>query len=157
MFSGKQQFTQYSQVTAQIAETLVEAVGEDGPLFVVVDRGGNCWSNNTSKFTQVLSEEMIEKIIWRIDDGDDPVIGSNEECAFYATELLADQLSCGYLIVAVCEMKEVDMLENASLVEWIGSFANVVASLTRRHSFVTSSFSGEADADSDTESAVILN
>ena len=157
MFSGEQEFTQYSQVTAHIAETLVEAVGEDGPLFVIVDRQGNCWSNNTVKFTQVLSEEMIEKIIWCIDDGDDPVTGSNEECAFYATELFADQLSCGYLIVAVCEMKEVDILENVSLLECIGSFANVVASLTRRHSFVTSSFAGEAGAHSVTESTVILN
>ena len=157
MFSDKQQFTQYSQVTAHIAESLVEAVGEDGPLFVVVDRGGNCWSNNTFKFTQVLSEAMIEKIIWRIDDGDDPVTGSNEECAFYATELLADQLSCGYLIVAVCEMKEVDMLENASLVECIVSFANAIASLTRRHSLVTSSFTGESGVCLGTESAVILN
>ena len=157
MFSGQQEFSQYSHVTAHIAEMLVEAVGEDGPLFVVVDRCGNCWSNNTFKLTQVLSEEMIETIIWRIDDGDDPVIGSNEECSFYATELLADQLSCGYLIVAVCEMKEVDMLENVSLAECIGSFANVIASLTRRHSFVTSSFSGAVQAEADRESAVILN
>ena len=157
MFSGKQEFSQYSQVTAHIAEMLVEAVGEDGPLFVVVDRQGNCWSNNTFKFTQVLSEEMIEKIIWRIDDGDDPVISSNEECAFYATELLADQFSCGYLIVAVCEMKEVDMLENASLVECIASFANVIASLTRRQSFVTSNWFSEGQVASNAESAAILN
>ena len=157
MLSGKQEFTQYRQLTAHIAEMLVEAVGEDGPLCVVVDRGGNCWSNNTLKFTQVLSEEIVEQIIWRIDDGDDPVISSNEDCAFYATELLADQFSCGYLIVAVCGMKEVDMLENASFVECIGAFANVIAALTRRQSFVTSSFSGELQAASDMNSAAILN
>ncbi len=157
MFSDKQEFMHYSQVNEHIAESLVEAIGEDGPLLVVVDRQGNSWSSDTMKFTQVLSEETIEQIISRIDDGCDPVISSCEESCFYATELMADQVSCGYLIIAFCGTSEVDILENIELVEGIGSLANVVASLTRRQSFAASYWPLEGDVESDAREAVILN
>ena len=157
MFSGKQEFMQYSQVNEHIAELLVEAIGEDGPLLVVVDRHGNSWSSDTLKFTQVLSEETIDQITCRIDDGCDPVISSCEENSFYATELMADQFSCGYLIIAFCGTKEVDILENIELIEGIGSLANAVASLTRRQSFAASYWSNEGNMESDIREAVILN
>jgi len=157
MFSGKQEFMQYSQVNEHIAELLVEAIGKDGPLLVVVDRQGNSWSNDTLKFTQVLSEETIAQIASRIDDGCDPVISSCEDSSFYATELMADQFSCGYLIISFCGMKEVDILENIDIIEGISSLANVVASLTRRQSFAASYWLSEGNVDSDAREAVILN
>lgn len=157
MLDGKDEFTHYSQVNEHIAESLVEAIGEDGPLLVVVDRQGNCWSSDTLKFTQVLSEEVIDQITCRIDDGCDPVISSCEEISFYATELMADQYSCGYLIIVFCGTNEVDILENIELVEGIASLANVVASLIRRQSYVLPYWAGAGNVDSDARETLILN
>jgi hypothetical protein len=157
MFNGQQKFMHYSQVNEHIAELLVEAIGEDGPLLVVVDRQGNSWSSDTLKFTQVLSEEMIEQITCRIDDGCDPVISSCDEVSFYATELMSDQFSCGFLIIAFSGTKEVDILDNIAIIEGIGSLANVVASLIRRQSFAASYWPGEGNVESDARETVILN
>lgn len=157
MFSGEQEFMQFSQVNERIAESLVESIGEGGPLLVVVDRQGNCWSSDTLKFTQVLSEEMIEQIISRIDDGCEPVISSCEESSFYATELMADQFSCGFLIIAFSGTKEVDILENMELIEGIACLANVVASVIRRQSFVASYWAGAGNVESDAQKTLILN
>ena len=113
--------------------------------------------------TQALKEDIESCLLdfkyWWDEPGRDKRCyhTENHQIVFHATELMADQVSCGYLIIAFCGTSEVDILENIELVEGIGSLANVVASLTRRQSFAASYWPLEGDVESDAREAVILN
>jgi len=118
----------------QLARIIFDFTGPDGPLVAILDPDGPCMASDESVFEQIFADELlVEKIRASIDDGDDPLIVPVGGYTIIATQLIAEDVNCGYLIVALENGDSGSKLPNSGLVELLVNQFTAIASLAAKN------------------------
>jgi hypothetical protein len=118
----------------QIARNIFDALPEPGPIVVVMDREGHCWSSNPQEFARLrLNASLLADMRAKVDDGAEPAFTNSQDTSLAMTQLPTENTGCGYLLVALprcgpeLTQTQVDLIE--SLVNQIA----LVACLTEHN------------------------
>ena len=118
----------------QLARIIFDFTGPDGPLVAILDPDGACMASDESVFERIFADErLVEKIRASIGDGDDPLIVPVGGYTIIATQLIAEDVNCGYLIVALENGDSGSKLPNSGLVELLVNQFTAIASLTAKN------------------------
>ncbi len=118
----------------QLARIIFDFTGPDGPLVAILDPDGPCMASDESVFERIFADErLVEKIRASIDDGDDPLIVPAGGYTIIATQLTAEDVNCGYLIVALENGDSGSKLPNSGLVELLVNQFTAIASLAAKN------------------------
>jgi hypothetical protein len=118
----------------QLARIIFDFTGPDGPLVAILDPDGCCRASNELVFEQIFADEsLLEKMCVSIDDGDDPLIVPVDGYIVIATQLIAEDVNCGYLIVALESGDCGEELPNSGLIELLINQFTAIASLAAKN------------------------
>ena len=127
-------FSTSDMLNEQLANELFAIMPSDGPLVAIVDRQGTCWASDEEKFLQVFSDnQQLKQICTRVDDGGDPVITRIDEYGVVATELLVQQVNCGYAIILLPGYTCESVMENSDLIELVLNQIALIAGLIKKN------------------------
>ena len=114
----------------QVARQMHEIVPEDGLFVVILDNEDNYWCTDEARFAQFFSDpRQLALLCSRIDDGGDPVISQIDDCGVVATELTAEDTSCGYVVVVLPQYTPESTLATIDLIELALNQASLIAGL----------------------------
>ncbi len=118
----------------QVARQIFDILPECGPVVMIIDREGNCWSSNREEFSRLkLDESFLRDLCAKIDDGVEPVITQANDASIAAAQLATDGANCGYVIVALPRYSPESTLINIDLVETLLNQIGLIAELTERN------------------------
>ena len=118
----------------QIACRVFEALPERGPLIVVLDPTGRCWSSDHDEFTKLnLSEALLNDLRSKVDDGAEPVFTSVGDTSVTVMQLATESTNCGYLLVAVPHCNTEPTQAHLGLAESLLGQIALVADLIERN------------------------
>ena len=114
----KSPFSPDLMLTEEIARQVFEVLPESGPLVAIMDTDGNVQTSNPEEFSKLnISESFLREICVSIDDGEEPVITSSNNCIFVAEQLASENSNCGYVFVILPEYDSETILSNIDLIE----------------------------------------
>lgn len=91
---------QGSRVMERVAEDLFDIMPEEEVVLVFIDRQGNRWSNRPdAPFGVKGDESLINSLMARIDDGDDPAVVHTGDVCVVASQLTRDHTQWGHVMV----------------------------------------------------------
>ena len=118
----------------QIARQLFEALPEEGPVILIMDRKGNIWPSDSEEYTRLnISESHLKELRDKIDDGVEPVISQADDCSIVAAQLATDKSNCGYVIIALPQYSPESTLINITLIETLLNQFNLIAKLLEKN------------------------
>ena len=127
-------FSSSTMLNEQLARIVSEFTGPDGPLVAILGPDGVCRVNNESVFEQIFADEQfLNRICANIDDGDDPLIVPANGYTIIATQLIAENTNCGYLIAALENTGCGSQLPNLELIELLVNQFTAIAGLAAKN------------------------
>ena len=91
---------QGSRVMERVAQDLIDIMPEEEVALVFIDRQGNWWSNRPdAPFGAKGDESLINSLIVRIDDGDDPAVVHTGDVCVVASQVSRDHMQWGHVMV----------------------------------------------------------
>jgi len=127
-------FSSSAMLNEQLARIVFEFIGTEGPLVAILGADGLCRVNNESVFGQIFADELfLDRICANIDDGDDPLIIHASGYTVIATQLIAENTNCGYLIVALENTDYVSQPLNLGLIELLVNQFTAIAELAAKN------------------------
>ena len=127
-------FSQSSVLNEQIVREIFDILPEDGPVIIIIDRDGNCWSSDPEKFSRLnISESFLRGLCAKIDDGAEPVITQVNDFGVVAAQLAAEQTNCGYVIIALPQYSPESTLKNIALIEMLLNQIGLIAKLVEKN------------------------
>ena len=118
----------------QLARIIFDFTGPDGPLVAILDPDGCYRASDELVFEQIFADEsLLEKMCVSIDDGDDPLVVAVDGYVIIATQLIAEDVNCGYLIIALENGDSGNKLPNSGLVELLVNQFMAIASLAAKN------------------------
>jgi hypothetical protein len=118
-----------------VARELFDMLPERGPILVIMDRDGRCWSSHPEEFAKLgLTEVLLGDIRAKIDDGAEPVITQVGETSVTVAQLATDRTHCGYVLVALPRYSPESALTNIDLVEALLNLISLIARLVEKTS-----------------------
>jgi hypothetical protein len=118
----------------QVARQIFGVLPEQGPIVVIVDRGGNCWPSDSERFSRLhIGESTLRELCAKIDDGDEPVITQVEDFSLVASQLATDQTNCGYVIIALQQYSPESTLANINLIEILLNQTSLITKLIEQN------------------------
>jgi len=127
-------FSSSTMLNEQMARIVSELISPDGPLVAILGPDGLCRVNNESVFGQIFADEaFLDRICANIDDGDDPLIVPVDGFTVIATQLIAENANCGYLIVALEDTSCAGQPPNLSLIGLLVNQFTAIAELAAKN------------------------
>jgi len=127
-------FSRSSVLNEQIVREIFDILPEDGPVIIIIDRDGNCWSSDPEKFSRLnISESFLRGLCAKIDDGAEPVITQVNDFGVVAAQLAAEQTNCGYVIIALPQYSPESTLKNIALIEMLLNQIGLIAKLVEKN------------------------
>lgn len=121
----------------QIAKQIFDILPERGPIMVIMDRDGHCWSSNSEEFSRLnISESFLRELCAKIDDGAEPVITQADDCGIVAAQLATEQTKCGYVIIVLPQYSPESTLINIDLIETMLNQAGLIAKLIEKNNLL---------------------
>ncbi len=121
----------------QIAQQIFDILPERGPIMVIMDRDGNCWSSNSEEFSKLnINESFLIELCATIDDGAEPVITQANDCSIIAAQLTTERTNCGYVIIALPQYSPESTLVNIDLIETLLSQTGLIAKLIEKNNLL---------------------
>ena len=118
----------------QIARQIFEVLPEQGPIMMIMDRGGNSWPSDSERFTKLnISESFLKELCVKIDDGVEPVVTQAEDCSIIAAQLATERSNCGYVFIALPQYSPESTLINITLIETLLNQFNLIAKLLEKN------------------------
>lgn len=131
---GKGSFCTEHMLSEQVARQVFEIQPENGPVIIVLDRGGNCWASDTEKFSKLsIDSTLLSELCAKIDDGAEPVISYVNNCCFVATQLVTERTNCGYVILAFSQCCPETAMASMDLIEMLLGQIGLIAKLTEKN------------------------
>jgi hypothetical protein len=125
------------KLNEQIARQVFDAIPEEGPLVLIMDRNNNRWPSNSEAFTKLnLDESFLEELCAKIDDGDEPIITQVGEYSIITTGLATERSDCGCVMVAVPRFNPESTFNNFDLIEMLLNQFNVIAKLIEKNNLL---------------------
>jgi len=124
----------------QIARQVFEILPERGPILILMDRDGSCWSSNPEESAKLnLSETLLRDLRAKVDDGAEPVITQVGDVSVTIAQLSTERTNCGYVVIALARHSPESTLANIDLVEAMLSQITLIARLIEKTSVLTRS------------------
>jgi len=119
----------------QLARIVSEFISpDDSPLVAILGPDGLCRINNESVFEQIFADEkLLDRICANIDDGDDPLIVPASGYTIIATQLIAENANCGYLVIALENIGNANQVPNLGLIELLVNQFAAIAELAAKN------------------------
>ena len=123
-----------SMVNQQVAGEVFGTLPEEAPLIVILDGQGNYWPSDAERYSVVFCDSYkLDKILARIDDGDDPVISDIGGCPVVASQLVTSCRHCGYVVLAMEGYTSKRIVENQDMLEMSLSLINVIGNFVEKY------------------------
>ena len=121
----------------QIARQIFEVLPEQGPIMMIMDRGGNSWPSDSERFGELnISESFLKELCAKIDDGVEPVVTQADDCSIIAAQLATERSNCGYVIIALPQYSPESTLINIDLIEMLLSQFGLLAKLIEKNNLL---------------------
>jgi hypothetical protein len=127
-------FSSSAMLNEQLARIIFEFTGPDGPFITILGPDELCRTNNESVFEQIFADKLfLGRICANIDDGNDPLVVPVDGYTIIAAQLIAEDVNCGYLIVALENSGRDDQLPHPGLVELLVNQFTAIAELAAKN------------------------
>lgn len=124
LFSSSQFFME------QLARLILPEVPEDGPWLVLVGPERKIWTDDWLRFQRSFPDsQVLLSYCERIEDGQDPVLGSVEGGCLLGSELYTERFPVGYLFVILPGYTRATAHANLGLMELFFSQMRVLCNL----------------------------
>ena len=121
----------------QIARQIFEVLPEQGPIMMIMDRGGSSWPSDSERFAKLnLSESFLKELCAKIDDGLEPVVTQADDCSIIAAQLATERSNCGYVVIALPQYSPESTLINIDLIEMLINQFGLVAKLIEKNNLL---------------------
>ena len=121
----------------QIARQIFEVLPEQGPIMMIMDRGGSSWPSDSERFAKLnISESFLKELCAKIDDGVEPVVTQADDCSIIAAQLATQRSNCGYVIIALPQYRPESTLINIDLIEMLLNQFGLVAKLIEKNNLL---------------------
>jgi hypothetical protein len=133
-------FSSTHLLSEQIARQVFDVLPERGPIVLIMDRDGSCWSSQPEEFAKLnLSEVLLKDLRAKVDDGAEPVITQVGDVGVIVAQLFTDRTHCGYVAVALARHSAESALANIDLVEALLNQITLIARLIEKSSMLSRS------------------
>jgi len=130
-------FSSGSLLNEQIARQIFDILPDGGPVIMILDRERNCWPSDSERFSNLnISESFLREICAKIDDGDEPVVTSINDCSIIAGQLATQRSNCGYVVIALPQYSPESTLANIDLIEILLNQMGLIAGLIEKNSLL---------------------
>jgi len=117
-------------LTEQIARQLFDVLPEGGPVLLIMDRDGHCWSSDAEELARLnLDPALLKDLRAKVDDGVEPVVTRIGDTSVTVAQLATDRTNCGYVVVALPKCGAEPTLTHANLVEVLVNQIALIARL----------------------------
>lgn len=114
----------------QLAGLILAEVPEEGPWLVVVGSNREVQTDDRQRFQQVFPDpQVLFSYCERIDDGQDPVLGSIGKGCVIGSELYTERLNAGYLFVILPNYSPATAQANLGILEMFFAEMRLLCSL----------------------------
>lgn len=114
----------------QIARQIFDTLPEEGPIMIITDKEGHCWTSDSEEFSKLnISESFFRDLFAKIDDGDEPVVTQANECSVVAAQLTTERTDCGYAVMVFPGHTPEATLTNINLIETLLNQTGLIAKL----------------------------
>ena len=121
----------------QIARQIFEVLPEQGPIMMIVDRGGNSWPSDSERFSKFnISESFLRDLCGQIDDGAEPVVTQVDDCSVVGGQLATEQTNCGYVVIVLPQNSPESALINIDLIEILLGQIGLIAKLIEKNTLL---------------------
>ena len=125
------------KLNKKIAGAAFASLSESGPFLAILDGDGNYSASDPDRFADFFSDaRKLAQICTSIDDGCDPVITQAGGAVVVATQLDAERMRCGYLLVALPGYTYESAVANMDLIEVLLDQMQVIAGLVEQNSMI---------------------
>jgi len=125
-------------LSEQIAREVFDVLPERGPILVIMDRDGQCWTSHPEEFTGLrIDASLLRDLRAKVDDGAEPVITQVGETSVTIAQLATDQTNCGYVVVVLPRCAPESALTHIDLVEALLSQVALIARLVEKTATLT--------------------
>jgi hypothetical protein len=130
-------FSPNCALNEQIAQQIFDILPEQGPIMVIMDRDGNCWSSNSEEFSKLnINESFLRELCAKIDDGAEPIVTQANDCSIIAAQLTTERANCGYVIIALPQYSPESTLINIDLIETLLNQTSLIAKLIEKNNLL---------------------
>ena len=124
----------------QIARQIFDALPEQGPSVVILDRDGSSWPSHPEELARLgLDASLWKDLRAKVDDGAEPVLTQVGEASVTIAQLSTECTKCGYVVVVLPRYSPEATLGNLDLVEAMLSQIALIARLIEKGSMLTKS------------------
>ncbi|MCU0915967.1 MAG: hypothetical protein MUC88_15605 [Planctomycetes bacterium] len=124
----------------QIAHQVFEILPEQGPVLLILDRDGTCWSSHPEESARLqLTETFLKDLRAKVDDGAEPVITQLGDASVTMAQLCTERTNCGYVVVVLGRFSPEAALANVDLVEALLHQVALIARLIEKTSMLVPS------------------
>lgn len=121
----------------RIARQIFDILPKRGPIMIIIDRDGNCWSSNSEEFSKLnISESFFRELCAKIDDVAEPIITQANDCSIIAAQLTTERTNCGYMIIALPQYSPESTLINIDLIETLLNQTSLIAKLIEKNNLL---------------------
>ena len=120
-------------INGQIAGQIFETISEHGPVMVIWDRQGHCWSSDAKRYSELNIDDLFFcQLLAKVDDGDEPVISQTDDVSIIGAQIATEQTNCGYVIIAFPKSSPESVIANTDLIEMLINQINLIARLIEK-------------------------
>ena len=124
-------------INEQIARQVFEVLPEQGPILLITDRDGHKWTSDSDEYAKLnVSEQFLNELCAKIDDGSEPIITQINECSIVAAQLATERSNCGYVIIALPQYSPESTLINIDIIEMLLSQLSLIAKLIEKNNLL---------------------
>ena len=121
----------------RIAQKLFSVLPEQGPIIVIMDKNGNCWSSDEDGLSGLkISRHLLREILARIDDGDEPVVTQSNAVGIAVAQLATERTDCGYVLIALPHSSAESAFINFDVIETLLDQISLVAELVEKNTLL---------------------
>ncbi len=124
----------HSAVNDQIAREVFDALPERGPIVVLMDRAGHCWSSHPQEYAKLnISPALVADLRAKVDDGAEPIFTHTQDTSLTMAQLPTENPGCGYVLIAIPRCRSELTQTHIDLIESLLSQIALVAVLTEHN------------------------
>ncbi len=127
-------FSSAAMLNEQLAEEIFDAVPEDGPIILIMDKAGNTLQSDTESFTGLnIGESFLTELRTRVDDGVEPAIAQVQQCSVIASQLAGERGRYGYIFLVIPQNTIESTLTNINLIEMLLNQVRLIVGLHEKN------------------------
>lgn len=122
-----------NETREQLVKTLESCLPEDGMDLILIDRSQISWASNSETYDRLVESDtsLIEDMISRINDGDEPVVMRVDDGFLLGTHLWTPDFDHGYAFLMLWHVNPESLSQNWPVIEMVLNQMQCVAGLIK--------------------------